>query len=217
MNSDCHFWLNWWVNVAIAIATFSAVLVALFGKRIRAQWFRPKLTLTLDSTIGEKIPAWILSYIDGREQRRSEATRYYRIRVTNEERWQSATQTQVYLLRVEEPGPDNVLQTKWAGELPLIWTHQSIFPIARTIGPSATIDLCSVLQGKGIYLHPLIEPINFQLQYTNAVSLILSLQAKANEGESDISRFKIAWDGKWEDGDNEMAQHLIVKDITGQI
>jgi hypothetical protein len=67
---------------------------------------------------------------------------------------------------------------------------------------------------KWIQLHPLIVPNNFPAQKLNATTLVVSLQAKGNEGESPIARFKISWDGKWEDGDIEMTGHLVVKDIT---
>jgi len=218
MNTDCHFWWNWWVNFGIAIATFAAVLVALFGDNIKARLFHSKLLISLRNSTGEKTKVhfnWTNE--KGEQEQRTEDARYYHMRVTNQARWPSSNQTQVFLQRVEQPGPDGALQIKWDGEVPMEWTHQSIYPLARTIGPDAYCDLCSVGEGKWIRLHPVIAPNSLEIIYRTKTVLVLSLQAKGNEGESPIARFKIAWDGIWEDGETEMARHLVVKDITGEV
>lgn len=45
--------MNWWVNVAVAAGTISAVLVALFGEAFRTKFFPPKLSLELANSNGE--------------------------------------------------------------------------------------------------------------------------------------------------------------------
>jgi len=214
MSAESQFWWNWLVSLGGAIATLAAVLVALFGDWIKSRLFSPKLTLSLKNTIGEKTTVTSQWQTDQGLQQRNEDARYYHVNVSNQVRWPSANQTQVYLLRVEEPGPDGELQVTWAGDLPVQWTHQSIYPMARTIGPSAYCDLCSIVKGKGVQLHPLIVPNNFPLQKATATTLVVSLQARGNEGESPISRFQIAWNGNWDDGDTEMSRHLKVRDVT---
>ena len=214
MSAECQFWWNWWVSLGAAVATLAAVLVALFGDWIKAKLFSPKLALSLRNATGEKTTVTLQWQTEQGLQQRIEEARYYHVRVENQVRWPSANQTQVYLLRVEEPGPDGGLQVTWSGELPVQWTHQAIHPVSRTIGPGAYCDLCSVVKGKWIQLHPLIVPNNFPLQKRTATTLVVSLQAKSNEGESSIARFQIAWDGEWEDGDIEMTRHLVVKDVT---
>lgn len=148
------------------------------------------------------------------QAQRSEAARYYRVKVTNRVPWPSASQVQVLLLRVEESGPDGEMQPIWSGDLPIQWMHQEIYPPARAIGPFAFCDLCSAVKHKWIQLHPIIVPNNFPIKRRSATTLVLSLQARGTEGESPVARFQIAWDGKWEDGDTEMARHLVVKDVT---
>ena len=214
MSIENQFWWNWWVSLGAAIATLAAVLVALFGDWIKAYLFSPKLALSLRNATGEKTTVTLQWQTDQGLQQRTEEARYYHVQVSNQVRWPRANQTQVNLLRVEEPGPDGELQVTWSGELPVQWTHQAIHPLARTIGPAAYCDLCSIVKEKWIQLHPLIVPNNFPAQKLNATTLVVSLQAKGNEGESPIARFKISWDGKWEDGDIEMTGHLVVKDIT---
>ncbi|HBH81276.1 MAG TPA: hypothetical protein DDY39_15750 [Nitrospira sp.] len=214
MSNESQFWWNWGVNLATAIATFGAAFVALFGDWAKAKLFSPKLVLSLQNDTGEKTTVTLQWSTEQGLQQRTEEARYYRIRLENKVRWPSANQTAVYLLSIEEPGPDDVLQVTWSGELPVQWTHQAIHPVLRTIGPDIYCDLCSVVKGKWLQLHPLIVPNNFLLQRRNPTRLVVSLQAKGSEGESTISRFEIAWDGKWDDGDLEMRRHLIVKDVT---
>lgn len=215
MSAENNFWWNWWVNFGVAVATFTAVLVALFGEWIRAHLFSPNIMIELRSKTGEKTRV-TLQYQDekGEAHQRTEDARYYHVKVSNWVRWPIASQVQVYLIRLEEPGPDGELKMTWSGEIPIQWMHQQIHPLARTIGPAAYCDLCSVVKNKWVQLHPLIVPNNHLMLWKKPMTIVAGLQARANEGESAITRFQISWDGKWEDGDTEMACHLVVKDIT---
>lgn len=217
MSAESQFWWNWWVSLGVAVATLAAVFVALFGDWIKSRLFSPKLTLSLRDAVGEKTKVALQWQTEQGLEQRYEEARYYHVRVSNKVRWPRSSQTQVYLLRIEEPGPDGELQVTWSGEIPVQWTHQAVYPFARNIGPAAYCDLCSVVKGRGIQLHPLIVPNNFRLQWQTAATLVVSLQARGDEGESPISRFRIAWDGKWADGDSEMDRHLVVKDVSEKV
>ena len=41
--------------------------------------------------------------------------------------------------------------------------------------------------------------------------MVLSLQARSTEVDSEIFPLEIAWDGEWADGDTEIKRHLVVK------
>ena len=99
--SQSLFWWNWWPQLAVAVGTIGAVLVALFGQAFRAKFFPPKLSLRLENTSGEAIQesAW--------------KARYYHLRVSNSRRWSPAHEVRVVLLREEEPGPNEDLQVIW--------------------------------------------------------------------------------------------------------
>src|SRR5207247_343205 len=118
-----QFWMNWWVNLAIALGTLGAVFVALFGSWIRSKLFAPSLVLAIDNGRGDATPV-TLTAPSG--ESRVERARYYRLRVSNQKRWPKATQVRIQLVRVEEPGPDGELQLKWTGEVPFEWTNQQI-------------------------------------------------------------------------------------------
>lgn len=214
MSIEEQFWLNWWVNIAVAIGTISAVIVALFGQAFRAKFFPPKLALKLIHPEGEKTKQR-LTWFDGNQQKeRWEDVRYYHVQVQNYRRWSPANQTQVFLTKLEEPGPDDDLQVTWRGDIPIGWRHQDVHPTARTIGPAADCDLCSVVKGKWLQLHPLVTPYNLNAQRGEKSILVLTLQARSNEGDSSLVRIQIAWDGEWNDGADEMKRHLTVKVLS---
>jgi hypothetical protein len=205
MSAECQFWLNWAVNALTAVATVGAVVVALFFDRMRARFFPPLLNLQLINPKGVRTTVRLTSP-DGSQ--RDEAGRYYHLRASNGRRWSQASHVQVFLVRVEEPGPDGVLNVTWSGDIPIKWRHQEIFPPARDIGPAADCDLCSVVNGKWVQLHPLIQPFNLNTTKREACLFVVTLQARSTEADSPLIRIQIAWDGAWEDGESEMQRHL---------
>ena len=211
MTDACwQFWMNWSVNVIVAVGTIGVVIVALFGSGIQARLFPPKLLLTIDNPLGDATPVMVTA---PRGSTRPEEARFYRLRVSNPKRWPKATQVRVQLLRVEEPGPDETCQLRWAGQVPLRWTHQEIVPLEQTIGPSATCDLCSVVRGKWVALHPVILPANLTAHYREEAHLTITVQATSSETDSNICRIRISWDGQWHNGEAEMAQHFVLTEL----
>lgn len=210
---DCNiqFWWDWWVNLAVALGTFAAVFVALFGDWLKARLFKPELHLEIENSNGVSTPFNLIS--DGNS--RTEDGRIYHVRVSNNKSWPAATQVQVNLLRIEELGPDREFQQKWVGQVPLRWSLQEIKPLTQTIGPSMLLDLCSVIKNKWIELHPLITPNNLTdlIKRREKVDMILTIQAQSAEADSAQSRIQISWDGQWEDGEVEMAKHLKIKQL----
>lgn len=218
MSATTQFWWNWGVTATGAICTFLAVLAALFGDWIRNKLFRPKLTLTLRDHIGERTPMTLIWSSEGQQKEEEGQARFYHVQVSNSKRWPPASNVQVFLIKVEEPGPDGTLQITWSGEAPIRWRHHEIYPPAKIVGPQTDCDLCSVVKNTENYcwldLHPLIIPRNLESRKRQATNITISLQARSNEADSVISRFKIAWDGKWEEGDAEMAKHLVLTSVT---
>lgn len=214
--STCpEFWWNWWVSAAAALATFAAVLVALFGQAFRAKFFPPKLSLQLLSFEGEKTVSRLMWQEGGEMRERTEDSRYYHLRVSNARRWSPGNQVQVVVLRVEEPAANGELQIVWSGAVPLGWRHQQLYPTARVIGAPGDVDLCSVVKDKWLEIHTLVVPNNLEVRRRQPCSFVLSLQAQGSEADSSVIRIKITWDGKWHDGTQEMRRHLIL-DVLGE-
>ena len=212
MCADQQFWLNWYLNLAIAIATFFAVIVALFGDNIKVFFFPLKLKIRLRNSIGEF--TFIVSKANafGKELEMEQNARYFHLVISNKAKYSISNQTQVFLQRIEQLNEDGKIEIKWTGEVPMQWMHQSIYPIARTIGQDAICDLCYVTD-RFFKLLPIISPNNLATEYHSS-TIILTLQAKGNEGVSPILKIKIEWDGIWDRDDTEMSKHFIIKDIT---
>jgi hypothetical protein len=207
--------MNWWVALSAAVATFLAVLVALFGQYLRAGLFPPKLRLSILDPLGSSARVK-LSYAEGSTvKERSEDARYYHLLVANGRRWSPAHDVQVYLLQLEKPGPDGALNIVWTGEIPLNWRHQSVHPAVRTIGASADCDFISVVKGKWVELQPMIEPFNLEKRMKENGIFVATVQAKSREVDTPKVRIKVSWDGKWHDGKSEMGSHLVVQNVTG--
>jgi hypothetical protein len=211
-----------YVQIASVVTTFLAVLLALFGERLRAAWFRPRLVLRLLSALGESTPAEIKeqAVVNGRLQEIVVQTlsRYYHVEVSNRSRWPKATNVQIFVLRIEEPGPDGTPIRRWTGVVPLTWQWSVLHELRRTIGSPAIADLGCVVRGRGFSLSTQLVPSSAggaMVRPPDAkFRMTVVLQARGDEGESDLLPIEIAWDGQWADGDAEMAQHLIVKEIV---
>jgi hypothetical protein len=212
MMPNWQFWLNWVAQVAIAVGTIAVVVVALFGDRLRARFAPPKLILTLENDRGVKTPVTLT----GSDGNTSETVgRWYHLRVINERReWSPAKQVQVFLLRVEEPDAAGEYKNTWVGEIPMRWAHQELSPLFRTVGYPVLCDLCSVVRDSWIELHPLVVPFALNAKRKGGCNLLVTLQARGVEADSNLVRVKIAWDGKWADDADEMTRHMTILTVN---
>jgi hypothetical protein len=203
-----QFWLAWPVSVLAALGTLSAVVVALFGNVIRHRYLPPHLTLSLKNEVGIQ-GSTTLTAPDG--TKRETACRWYHLRVENKNRWSYATQTQVFLLRVESPDAAGHPQLMWDGEVPMRWRYQEAYSTQRTLGPPADVDLCSITKDKWLLIEILFRPEPLRKKYKEPCNLTLTLQAKCIEGDSNILRVRLAWDGKWAEDSVEMKRHAAIR------
>ena len=157
---DQKFWWNWAINAVLAFATFLVFVAALFGDILRGL-IRPQFNLQLVRSEGERT---VIRNVDTGAL--YDDVRYYHARVSNRRRWLTAEEVQVYLTRVEEPGPDDVLQPTWTGNIPMRWRDQEYVPLTRNIGADADIDLFRIERHHGLFLMPLLTPhnLNFHRQ-----------------------------------------------------
>jgi hypothetical protein len=217
MSEDCKFWLDLGVNLLIALATFMAVVVALFGEWFKARFFPPRLRLSIVNPLGIKTPVHLtFRDADGVEHVKKKAGRYYHVQVENTALWPKATQVQICIVKVEEPGPDGQFMVTWTGEIPLTWEFQPLHGLMRDVGRTAKADLCAVVQDKWLQLRTMIEVLNFQSTRRKddplaIMNFIVTLEARSVETSSAPLRVKISWDRAWSDGDVEMQQHFTVQ------
>lgn len=213
MSDDCQFWLTWVVNLLIAVGTIGAVFVALFGERLKSKFFPPVLHLELLNVQGVRTPAQFTWVENNEAKQRMGWARYYHLRVTNESRWPMATEVQIYIVSVEQKGPNGQFLPTWTGELPLGWALSTDQATPRKVGRPATCDFCSIAEDKWIQFHPTVLPMGFKSRINKEDperdrDLIVTVQAIAMEGSSKKLRLRMSWDGNWEVGDVEMQNHF---------
>jgi len=199
------------IQLAIAIGTIGAVIVALFGGWLRSHLAPPRLVIRLKDERGNKTPVTVTDPKDG-TQRETDG-RWYHMEVANNSRWSPAKEVQVFLLRVEEPDASGQDQITWLGDVPMRWRHQEIRPVALTIGPTTDCDLCSVVKDKWLQLEPLVVPHSLNARRRGECKFTVTLQARSIEVDSNLLRVQIAWNGKWSEDSDEMARNMVVKQL----
>ena len=217
--------VNWPAVSAIATSiaafmTLLAALVALFGERIRAHFFRPSLRLEFPDAKGSATPV-ILPQQDGlgTQTKQTKNARYYRLSVKNKSRsrWPAAKEVRVLLLKVEEPRADESFFPIWSVPLQMEWTQQTIdYQSTHTIGPDATCDLCSIVKDGSLQLRLLITPLALKAGWSTSETPVrrrLTLQAQSIESDSNVLCLEFVWDGKWADDSEAMANHMVIRQV----
>jgi hypothetical protein len=177
-----QFWWNWWAVAATALATFLAVLAALFIEWFRYVFFPPQLDLSLVNPHGT-LPLEF-SYQSGL----SSVARWYHVKVENRRRWARATDTQVCLIAVEEFDADDKPIRRETGAIPLNVRNEGLVRPGRVIGPNVEWDLCCVNSdspegGPLFALQTASEPPGLPRVKRKAFKMILDLQAQKHRKE----------------------------------
>jgi hypothetical protein len=208
------------VEIVVAAATLLAVLVALFGSWIRAQFrfLQPHLELEFQHEVSKTR----YRLRPGDDDAAFADAIYFHAKVSNTNRKVApAHQTQVFLVRQETRDAGGDFQISWANEIPVIWDYQQIKPLQKTLGPPDTVPVCSIVKDNWVEIHPALTPNNLKARWHEALeSVAIVFVAKSIEAESDPLRLEIAWDGRWSDDKTELKKHLTVKVVpssTGQL
>jgi hypothetical protein len=203
------------IQLAIAVTTFLAVLVALFGDWIRSKFkfLRPTLVLRLsDRTEGEVTTAF-LSQQDG-GQPRPERALYHYLAVENPRRVPVATDVRVWLVKIEHQGPDGDFIPVWASEIPVQWHLEQAQRAQRHIGARAEAVLFDIVKDKWLELAPLVITNNVPYRYRvedGPCHIIATFQARSIETDSNLLRVRIDWTGDFSENPVEMRHHLSFK------
>jgi len=187
-----------------ACVTFLAVLVAIWGERIRQWWVRPRLRMSLSDSKGS-----LTTRGDGKKGR------YYSVNVVNERRSSSATNVRVLLTGIEKKGPDgNWRPIVFSAPVHVTWRWPQITPPYATIGPDEMATFGYVVEdGDRFALQLYWCPNNLDPTFPPNDPVRLSFKAVSDTVESRVLTVEVSWDGRWEEGSSEMQQHLVVKEI----
>jgi hypothetical protein len=198
------------------IATFLAVLVALFGPvvtpRLRYHFDSPRLKIAHASAGG--MPGIVYKF-DPITNTATEETAglWHHIQLENRAPWSSATEVYIFLLLIEVPDAAGKYQPVWTGVSPIGW-RQEPGQHPKKVGHPAEGDLCHVFKSQPeLRLSPMFMDRIPQNTFASPCHMILTLQARGLEGKSNILRVKISWTGKWSDDKDQMKRELVVESI----
>lgn len=190
------------VNLFLAIFTFVAVVLALFGENIRQFWNKPKLNISLiDPSLnqtGSGIQGW-----------------FYLLRVFNLRRSSPAKNVRILLTRIFKKGPDDSWQEIiFSGPVQVMWRWPQFRPIFATVGPDeiATFGLL-YSNSNAFQLQLYWVPNNLKDTIPSNQLTRLVFQAVSDTAESNELTVEVAWDGAWVSGSAEMKKHLVVKEL----
>ena len=211
---EWQFWLSWLTQLFIGLSTFSAVLVALFGERLRHAFWPPKLKISLLNNKGEE------TYVNiGQETTKA---RWYHIKVENDRRWSAATEVQVYLISIEDINAKDQYIPVWDGGIPLKWRHgKGLSPVlARKIGPSHDADFLSIIKKPRdgtaqVKIETVLVPNNIAnyVLIDKKCKLRFHMQARGVEVDSSTITIEVSWDGSWPDNAETLNKSLIVEQV----
>ena len=202
-----------WTDVATAIGTVGAVVVALFGNFL-PRLFPPKLSVRLANPLGVRQQVQVI-YPGGAIPATFEtAARYYQLEAANSRRWVKAHNVRVMLLKIEQRTTVGWVEAWSGGGIPLVWQHQDALGSVRTLGPAPLADLFHVVQdrdahgSRALVLMPSFAPRGVELVFTVGCDLRVTVPAQSDEADSKPLVVTIHWDGQWEDGTTEMGNHV---------
>jgi hypothetical protein len=223
MSPEEQFWWNWWVQVATAVGTMGAVVIALFGDWVRLRLLSPKLRIRLRSAESDELPnTGLFNPNDPSGSPFLTRSRWYHVTVTNARRWVEAKDVQVFLVRVEEPDEAGEFTTIWSGASPLKWRHmQSLNPAAtRTVGHDAEADLVALFRDAAtskepfLQLQPMSIPVLLNPHRVGRCKLRTVLRARERQVESNHLTVEISWDGKWPEGHEKTPRGIVVREVA---
>lgn len=202
-----------WNNAPVIIQAATGIVgllmfaLAIWGEKIRHYVNRPILELRLHTEHGELNP-----------KNGPQGARHYHYLLDNLRPSSPALKVKVILHDILRPGPDGKFVS--AGIIsPLQFGYQWIGTPGHdpqpTIVSPRLCDLGFIQNGdeKGFMLLTYIIPNNLDGRVRADERMRVLARAEGDNAISEYVLIEIAWDGKWEAGDSEMKQHLVVKQL----
>ena len=190
----------------IAIGTLAVAILAIWGQWVRSKLAPPKLTIQAHNLRGI-----VTSFTDGAR------VIYYHLKVTNRRPWASAKNCRVLLHSIQRQGPNREFRpVPLSVPLQFVWSPAPFTPPLVTITRNEIIDFGRLAEN-GVRFEPLLYwyPNNFQgyAKKDDIVRYCLEIVAEGYTSKR-YQVFEVAWNGKWTDNLDEMAQDLTIREIT---
>ena len=188
-----------------ALGPILVALVAVYGDRIRARLFGPRLAFDLEDASGH-----LAHRADGSK------TIYYHIKVNNGKRRDPARNVRVVCIGIAKKAADlSFVAERVVYPVPLTWTPADCTSAWQTVAGSSTCDLGYLEEAGGQFkLAHCFWPDGFPGYICANGAMRVTLAAEGDNVYSSAEcEIEIAWDGVWEESANERTKHLVVKRI----
>jgi hypothetical protein len=190
------------IDAVGAVVTLAAVVIAIWGERIRQIWTKPRLGISLHepafniTTSGKK--GW-----------------YYLICVANGRPSSPAQNVRLLLTKVYKIGPDGLWQEQnFSGPTQVVWRWRDITPPYATIGPKQLSTFGCLRENSDFFeLQLYWYPNNLKRAIPPNEPTRLEFKAVSDTAESKATTIEVAWDGRWVEGVTEMQNHCVVKEV----
>lgn len=194
------------VGVISAIGTVLVAVVAVWGDWLRDKLAGPKLEIKLANKP-------ILTSMNGRK------VVYHHLVVSNRRSWAVAKGVQVFLTDVSTRTRDGTFVAQvMSARLPLTWAYPKFSPVAPSIRDERSCDLGYLIHGESEFKPSLyFYPNNFT-GYVRVGSVCrMSIEVHAENFSPGMPLvIEVSWDGQWSEDMDEMATHLVARNVTGR-
>ncbi len=201
--------VNAWISGLGAVGTFLAVgvalLLAIYGDRLKAWRTGPKLRLRIDGPKGNPIP--------GSD---SNVRVYYCLNVVNRRPSAIATNCQVVVKKMWRRLPDGQYgDVQLPYPLVLSWPPSEFTPMATTIRHENLVDFGYVQEGLGFVLNVRIVPNGFDRFVRAGETMQYGLEIVSDNFVSqELQVFEVTWNGGGTKELDEMAKNLKIREVN---
>ena len=207
---------DYWIQVALMIATFLAVIVALFQEKIK-DWFnqaRLKLEIKLEPPDCHQI-----DLTDQSTGQFVSKSIYIRIRVTNTS-YKTAKNVEIIAANLFEGSNGSLKVVKSFLPMNLVWSH--LHPTVVTIPPKS-FRFCDLgpfrpIDGKTIFKFDTVvqpNPVSGGLipNVINSGEYVLELLISGENVKPEQSRWRMKFSSNWSDNESTMLKRIAIEKL----
>ncbi len=201
--------INAIINGLTAIGTIIVAILAIWGDAIRSRFAGPKLSLTAHNLRGSVVPL-----LNGSR------SIFYHLKVVNTRNWATATNCRVLLKKIWRKVPNGAFQeVTLTVPLTFVWAPSEITPPYVTLVKEHVLDFGIVIEGQDNFRPVLFSYTNNFQGFIHANEVVrFGLEIVSDNFVSPrLQIFEVAWNGKWSDNLDVMAQNLQIQEVTNQV
>ncbi len=201
--------INAIINGFTALGTVAVAILAIWGDTVRTWLAGPKLLIVPHNFRGAVVP--ITNGPRGI---------FYHLAVVNKRSSITATNCRVLLKKIWRKAPNGIFQEVGL-KVPLIfaWAPSEIMPPYISLRKEQVLDFGAVIEGQDYYRPLLLSYTNNFQGFVHAGEIVrYGIEIVSDNFASPrLQVFEVAWNGKWSDNLDVMAQNLQIQEVTNQV